>query len=131
MDGAVWLDEDYHSGVEGCPGTRFVIDLHVPAVPLEEQDHEDEEDKDKSTPPTEVDSESDELDSDRRLEDRELPENVSVLFTDDDMVVRKLFCRAVRKVAPTWDVQEASSGETAVRLATSEENRFDLIFMGR
>jgi len=42
----------------------------------------------------------------------ELPEGLSVLFVDDDAVLRKLFMRAVKKVAPdTWKIRDASSGE--------------------
>jgi signal transduction histidine kinase len=26
----IWLDETYDSGVDGCPGTRFVVDLKIP-----------------------------------------------------------------------------------------------------
>jgi CheY-like chemotaxis protein len=43
------------------------------------------------------------------------------------MVLRKLFARSVRKVAPGWIVREASSGEAALLLTDSES--FDLIFM--
>ena len=56
-----------------------------------------------------------------------LPEDISVLFVDDDAVLRKLFMRGIRRVAPTWKIQEASSGETALQLC--EANNFDLIFM--
>jgi CheY-like chemotaxis protein len=57
----------------------------------------------------------------------ELPENLSVLFVDDDLVLRKLFSRSVTKAAPTWKIQEAANGETALRLVDSEA--YDLIFM--
>ena len=56
-----------------------------------------------------------------------LPENLNVLFVDDDMVLRKLFTRSVRKVAPTWSISEASNGETSLTMAT--EKQYDLIFM--
>ena len=26
----LWVDEDYDSGIEGCPGARFVVDLNTP-----------------------------------------------------------------------------------------------------
>ena len=42
-----------------------------------------------------------------------LPEVLSVLFVDDDLVIRKLFCRAIKRVVPGWKVAEASNGETA------------------
>lgn len=69
----------------------------------------------------------------------ELPENLSVLFVDDDMILRKLFSRTLKKVSPSWTVQEASSGEIAIELITSKmgnedggdtrQGGFDLIFM--
>lgn len=64
----------------------------------------------------------------------ELPENKTVLFVDDDAMLRKLFMRAVKRVAPaSWTIQEASSGEMALKLcesATSEGGSYpDIIFM--
>jgi DNA-binding response OmpR family regulator len=50
-----------------------------------------------------------------------------VLFVDDDLMLRKLFARAVRKVMPEWDVQEAASGESALRLV--DKQSYDLIFL--
>jgi CheY-like chemotaxis protein len=46
---------------------------------------------------------------------------------DDDRTLRKLVSRSLRKVAPSWAVSEASSGETALRMVT--ESDYDLIFM--
>jgi len=58
----------------------------------------------------------------------QLPEVLSILFVDDDAILRKLFVRAVRKVGgPMWNIQEASSGEMALQLCGMET--FDLIFM--
>jgi CheY-like chemotaxis protein len=65
------------------------------------------------------------------LDDRftsELPENLSVLFVDDDMMLRKLFStRSIRKLMPGWKLQGAGNGETSLKLVDVEE--FDLIFM--
>jgi CheY-like chemotaxis protein len=58
---------------------------------------------------------------------RELPSKLSVLFVDDDCVLRKLFTRSLQRIAPDWNLTEASNGETALRLVGSQE--FDLIFM--
>ena len=44
-----------------------------------------------------------------------------------DPVLRKLFARSVKLVAPSWSMREASSGETALKLVETEQ--FDLIFM--
>ena len=56
-----------------------------------------------------------------------LPESLSVLFVDDDFILRKLFARTIKRAAPTWNVQEASNGETALTLA--ETNSYDIIFI--
>jgi len=56
-----------------------------------------------------------------------LPEELRVLFVDDDMVLRKLFSRSCRKVAPNWAVKEAGNGEAALGITKTED--FDLIFM--
>jgi signal transduction histidine kinase/CheY-like chemotaxis protein len=58
----------------------------------------------------------------------ELPADMSVLFVDDDAVLRKLFVRAVKKAVPNWKVSEAASGETALRMCESG-GTFDLIFL--
>jgi CheY-like chemotaxis protein len=60
-------------------------------------------------------------------EDDCLPKELSVLFVDDDRVLRKLFSRSIKRSLPGWKVQETSSGETAIRLVDTES--FDLIFM--
>jgi CheY-like chemotaxis protein len=52
---------------------------------------------------------------------------MTVLFVDDDFILRKLFSRTVKRAAPTWKVYEASNGETALSLI--EENKYDLIFV--
>ena len=59
-------------------------------------------------------------------EDR-LPKHMEVLFVDDENILRKLFIRTVKKVAPTWRITEASNGERALQLA--EVKSFDLIFI--
>jgi CheY-like chemotaxis protein len=61
-------------------------------------------------------------------EELELPENLSVLFVDDDQVLRKLFARSLRRaVGPSWKLREAANGETALHLV--ESNDFDIIFL--
>lgn len=50
-----------------------------------------------------------------------------MLFVDDDPILRKLFARTVRMVAPNWNIREASNGETALQIV--ENTHFDLIFM--
>ena len=119
MDGQIYLDMDYDSGIPGRPGSRFVVELKAPS-----------EDFMKEMDPLLKSH----LDTDKNhgvnLEEcyaHELPEVISVLFVDDDPILRKLFARQVRTVAPNWKIREASNGETALQLV--EETTFDLIFM--
>jgi Response regulator receiver domain len=59
--------------------------------------------------------------------DLSLPQDLNVLFVDDDAILRKLFSRKIKTVAPDWTVREAANGETALLLV--EKHSFDLIFM--
>lgn len=115
------MDESYHSGFKpDCPGARFVLDLHrapeVVVVPFETpgNDHDLEE----GIVPAQV--------ATTNLE-QELPKTLSVLFVDDDFILRKLFQRTLKRAAPDWKVEEASNGETA--LTMTKESTYDLIFM--
>lgn len=113
LGGTLWMDKNYNSGIEGCPGTRFVLQLN--------QVHE-------SLQPETSQSMCDRLSNDKGRNAIDfLPEEYSVLFVDDDQMLRKLFVRAVTKVAPTWTIKEAANGETAIRM--NEDEHFDLIFM--
>ncbi|KAL3909884.1 MAG: hypothetical protein SGILL_007910, partial [Bacillariaceae sp.] len=123
MNGRIYFDEDYDSGVSGHPGTRFVIDLQVdaiepPALHLPQHDEKHEM--------TERSGCTDGLDEDMNSLPLELPKKLNVLFVDDDQILRKLFVRSIRLVAPEWSVREAGSGEAALRLV--DEQKFDLIF---
>lgn len=174
MEGDIWLDEKYDSGIEGCPGTRFVLDLNVP--PLSE-DYWDENHSlihgdtlrqgethhvmvhpsgpcvsvanpsldaqpcttearlmqpqslagstvAKQQPPSTIESPHSHVIHPSR---QELPGSLRVLFCDDDMILRKLFVRSLKRVAPDWDVQEVANGETAIRIV--ESSAFDVIFL--
>jgi signal transduction histidine kinase/CheY-like chemotaxis protein len=108
------LDDAFESGVDGCPGTRFTLRLNqAPVVDI--VDPIDESEDSQKTKPT------------LGGPSLELPESLLVLFVDDDTVLRKMFTRALRRIAPKWDISEASNGETALRLVDSKS--FDLIFM--
>jgi len=110
MGGELTLDQSYDSGIEGFPGARFAINLNASRVDfcfehaLAPETHED------------------------ASLAANLPDELSVLFVDDDLVLRKLFLRTVKKVAPGWNVHEASSGERAIQLVESGVS-FDLIFV--
>ena len=111
MGGSIWLDEAFDSGIEGCPGARIVVSLNTKPCdvhhfqPIENPPFLSEDGK----------------------ENEELPPDISVLFVDDDLVVRRMFARAVKRVAPSWNLTQASSGEAALQIV--KESRFDLIFM--
>jgi CheY-like chemotaxis protein len=119
MEGDIYLDDSYHSGFKGNPGTRFVVNLKREAIdPQSFQEYHSS--SCCGTGETLLLDEDDSSVTD-------LPEALSVLFVDDDPILRKLFSRTVRTVAPAWRVREASNGETALRLVKSDT--FDLIFM--
>jgi signal transduction histidine kinase/CheY-like chemotaxis protein len=164
LNGEVSLDETFDSGIEGCPGSRFVMNLKIPTMTPEEyesklvsegSDSVTSEAPARAFVPVEVKSSSvlrgeekeeesidtetlsggrveeetkGDLENQMIKEPQELPEKMSVLFVDDDLVLRKLFTRSLRRVAPQWNIQEASSGESAVRVV-EESDWFDLIFM--
>jgi CheY-like chemotaxis protein len=129
MGGEISLDNDYDSGVPGCIGTRIVVDLITEPIDsnhLHEYDsswHELDHEADSGETAGLTLSE----DEESFRPEQTLPEKLSVLFVDDDAILRKLFMRTVLTVAPHWDIREASNGETALRLVDS--HHFDLIFM--
>jgi signal transduction histidine kinase/CheY-like chemotaxis protein len=165
LNGEISLDETFDSGIEGCPGSRIVMNLKIPPMTTEEYESklvsETPKNSAASEPPAKVflpvgvetsrdfrgeEKEEENVDTEtscggrveeeikRDLENQmmeepqELPEKMSVLFVDDDLVLRKLFTRSLRRVAPQWNIQEASNGEAAVRLV-EENNEFDLMFI--
>ena len=109
MGADLFLEDDYNSGVDGCPGASFTLRLNQAPLEIEKglSSLESEEIVNSSL--------------------RDLPIGISVLFTDDDTVIRKMFSRTLRNVAPSWRIEEASNGETALRFV--EDEKFDLIFM--
>jgi signal transduction histidine kinase/CheY-like chemotaxis protein len=126
MGGKIWLDESYHSGVEGCPGARFVIELNTSPIFLESCESTEDCDSLFS-----IESDNSQLRTTSQVLSctpvKDLPESLSVLFVDDDMVLRKLFARSIKKICPTWAVEEAGNGESALQMAGSMH--FDLIFL--
>lgn len=122
MGGDIKLDENYDSGIPGRPGCRFVIDLKVAPLTCSSEQHNVED---------MIDSELLLLEAPQKIikKHKELPSKLSVLFVDDDPILRKLFVRTIKTVAPNWEIREAANGETAVRLTTVEGIHFDLIFV--
>lgn len=132
MGGQISLDDDYDSGIPGFPGTRFVVDLQSP--PLDQHPLLLTEEAALST------SISSKNGSKRTMDmsssgafsvnnNALLPETLSVLFVDDDAILRRLFGRSIKSVVPGWTVREAANGETAIRLVESGDVTFDLIFV--
>jgi signal transduction histidine kinase/CheY-like chemotaxis protein len=124
LHGNIRLDESYDSGVKDSPGARFVIRLNTP--PLASEDIFQSSKGSTSGSSGELMHQND-GNAEVRTMVVELPENLSVLFVDDDLILRKLFSRSVAKAAPTWKIEEAANGETALRLVDLES--YDLIFM--
>jgi signal transduction histidine kinase/DNA-binding NarL/FixJ family response regulator len=139
------LDYTYDSGIPGSPGARFIIDLRQPPCVVEEGDEEavtsatsDEGEEiqhfavpsaymngQQHVPEQAATSAIDEEDDD---DDSILPKKLKVLFVDDDLILRKLFRRAVAKCVPDWDISEAANGETVLQWIQQGES-FDLIFV--
>ena len=116
MGGKLSLDESYNSGIPGSPGARMTFRLKASTAAFTQAD--------------DIDNYDDVTSSFRPNKDevtQVLPEGLSVLFVDDDAILRKLFARVIRRTAPTWSVRQASNGETALQLTETE--KYDLIFM--
>ena len=126
LGGELYLDETYDCGIPGQPGTRFVVNLK--AKPLEPETLPESPVEEHAVELSELQSSSAVRFGGHDLLPTELPDDISVLFVDDDAILRRLFSRTVNRVAPTWNIREAASGEAALRLLEGNEN-FDLIFM--
>ena len=140
MEGEIFLDQTFDSGVPGCPGTRIVIRLNkkpsnlLDFVGVQNGDVEEAlpnglagEEKKGWTPPTEDNTSPVTAPSSSLVQQDTLPEKQRVLFVDDDAMLRKLFSRSIKRAAPAWTCQEAGNGEAALLLTETEE--FDIIFM--
>jgi CheY-like chemotaxis protein len=118
MEGQLYLDTEYDSGIEGFPGSRFIVELAV--RPL--SDH-----------PLGIPEPSTALPSGSFVHDVAevtLPATLRVLLVDDDTVLRKMLNRSIKRMAPGWKIREAANGETALSIVESEGlEAFDLILM--
>jgi signal transduction histidine kinase/FixJ family two-component response regulator len=127
MGGSICLDESYDSGIPGCPGARITFCLNAPEVTASSTTDEfsgfETEPIVQSSRPTGMSVHH----AHEETPSIHLSENLSVLFVDDDAILRKLFTRVIKTVAPTWKIREASNGETALRL--TDTDTFDIIFM--
>ena len=60
-------------------------------------------------------------------EQPQLREGLKVLVVDDEPVMRKIIARSILRVAPSWEISEASSGEAA--LERVDTVAFDIILL--
>ena len=89
MGGEIYLDPEYHSGVAGHPGTRFVVDLKQ--APIEQPLDMDANVLGmlNSTQFNGNKSDNDTA-SASHWSSYELPEKCKILFVDDDPILRKV-----------------------------------------
>jgi CheY-like chemotaxis protein len=114
-----------------CPGARFVIDLHQTPIYKDSLTNVSLGD-DSSTPLTTEESFEGGASITPPNEKEaaitfDLPEELTVLFVDDDAVLRKLFSRSVARVKPKWHIDQASYGEEALELVGARA--YDIIFI--
>lgn len=118
MEGDIFLDETFESGVEGSPGAKIVVNLKIPPEPDAARETEQPaEEMGLGTMQEKISFGA----------TCTLANQLSVLFVDDDRILRKLASRSIKKIRPEWTIREAASGEMALQLAETES--FDLIFM--
>jgi Response regulator receiver domain len=131
LGGELILDTAYDSLVPGCPGTRFIVKLNQRPVPPKDASSSTDLESDDSVSHADPDVGGIACtrvpSAETRVAAPRLPDHCSVLFVDDDPVLRKLFVRKLKTVAPDWAVREAANGETALLLV--EQHSFDLIFV--
>jgi signal transduction histidine kinase/CheY-like chemotaxis protein len=137
MDGAIELDESYHSGIADQPGAKFRIQIPCEFIaddiqPLPPSNLDLEAGNSLSTTTTLTRSNSEQQLFASQNDSGEiayLPEELSLLFADDDMILRKLFARTIRRIQPKWKVQEAANGETVLMMVDQPDNKYDVIFI--
>jgi len=134
MGGDIYLDDDdYDSGIPNCPGTRFTIALNQEPIAEEYTSIAFRTISSGTIVAADDATTNNNNSSNSDFQSFSLlPDALSILFVDDDVIIRKMFSRAVKRVAPTWKVQEASNGETAlsmVRDSLTAADPIDLIFM--
>jgi hypothetical protein len=103
INGDITLDTNYDSGIPGSPGSRFVLDLNAPPLELNASLDQYERSVMNQSFPTRCDA---------RIVDHQLPKKLCILFVDDDLVLRKLFARSIKRVSEDldWELREASNG---------------------
>lgn len=113
----MWLDTEYDSGVDGFPGTRFVIDLKTLPMSPDQVTEYTTMHESLFFRPAAISEES----------HSDIPEELYVLLVEDSLTLRKLFRRTVEKCFPKWKIDEAANGETSLKMVDS--NSYHVIFM--
>ena len=116
LGGDLYLDTEYDSGVDGFPGTRFVVDLKTQPMSADMVTEYTTTQEPSFLHVTDGDDSS-----------SDIPEELSVLLVEDSLMIRKLFKRMVEKSFPKWKIDEAANGEIALKLVDS--NSYQVIFM--
>lgn len=130
MGGTIRLDEDWVSGVEGCPGTRIEVVLPLARLDLSGLAAGEQEQHKSSFQGRDVHSVT--FDADKvSVVPRERPWTkapLTCLVVDDDALVRVTLKRYLTKVFPGVTVSESPTGEHALTLL-EKGCEFDVIFM--
>jgi CheY-like chemotaxis protein len=123
MDASISLDREYQSGVPGMSGAKFDVCLQCQLIKGENDHASDGVSSTASGRSSQSSYEATPLPI-------ELPDHATVLFVDDDNVLRKLFARSLRRICPDWTIFEACSGEIALQMCQEEGTScFDIIFV--
>lgn len=109
MGAELLLDDNYDSGIPGCPGAKFVVNLNSSPVapPLSlTRGLSNIDDSVNGVSSAKVTS----LDGGTSAQEvvQKLPEELSILFVDDDAILRKLFSRSLRTIAQRLENQGSS-----------------------
>jgi len=96
LGGTISIDDEYDSGIEGCPGTRFVVNLNVPALDDQHLSHYENQTSQSSSSSsgsqisetgTTGSLSNDAYDGDGRNEHRTPEANASVLGRQDEQLI--------------------------------------------
>ena len=120
MGGEILLDESFASNFRNR-GTRIVVVLKTTPIRAPALEHKGNT---IASAMRSDDIRNLEIASERDLA-VDLPQNLSVLFVDDDCILRKQGSQTIGRLLPEWTVREAASGETALLLFETES--FDLV----
>ena len=125
MGGDIWLDTKFDSGLEGYRGACINVDLRQQPLDISAEDERHKSHFSEGGEGIDLG-----FISTGTILQQELPKDYNIMFVDDDMILRKLFMRSIKRVAPTWNVREATNGETALRyVEENKEDEFDFIFL--